>query len=344
MTDLLRRLSRRAPRPAGEAQGFGFAELQGGGARVVIVPALGGKIAAMQLAGREWLWTNPSLHFREPVDGTSYVETADSGGFDECFPTVGPCTLPGAAGGWRGLELPDHGELWAQRPTIEIQTDAAGHAATCRWRGRRMPYEFTRTVRVTPAGEVVMHYTVVNQGDDRIPYLWSSHPLLPLNPETRIVVPDRTPMLVAAEHGIRLGGPGAEHRWPHVRLEKSIVDFSRPHSVGRRFACKLFLRLDEGLAAVEEAGARLEVRFDPARVPMLGLWINNRGWSGAKRVSPYTNLAFEPCSGAPDSLAEAIGTWNAARWLEPGEQSGWTLTWRGETLEMDEGGGSREPA
>ena len=31
-------------------------------------------------------------------------------GWDECFPTVGPCPLPGAAPG--APPLPDHGELW----------------------------------------------------------------------------------------------------------------------------------------------------------------------------------------------------------------------------------------
>jgi len=42
------------------------------------------------------------------VDVFSYVETADSGGYDECFPTVGPCTLPSDVERYGGLALPDH--------------------------------------------------------------------------------------------------------------------------------------------------------------------------------------------------------------------------------------------
>ena len=43
-----------------------------------------------------------------------------------------------------------------------------------------MPYVFGRTVRVAPTGEVVMDYEVRNDARERMPYIWSSHPLLPL--------------------------------------------------------------------------------------------------------------------------------------------------------------------
>jgi hypothetical protein len=59
---------------------FGVAELHGGGTRLAIIPALGGKIAAMELGGRQWLWTSDTIAYAEPVDGASYVETADTGG------------------------------------------------------------------------------------------------------------------------------------------------------------------------------------------------------------------------------------------------------------------------
>jgi hypothetical protein len=67
---------------------FGSAELRAGTTKVVIIPALGGKIASMEMAGREWLWTSDVISQQTPIDGASYVETADSGGYDECFPTV----------------------------------------------------------------------------------------------------------------------------------------------------------------------------------------------------------------------------------------------------------------
>ncbi len=115
-------------------EGFGTVELCGGDARVEIIPALGGKISRLWFGARQWLWHNAQLPFAEPRAGASYVLTADSGGFDECFPTVGACVLPSLVRGAYGRELPDHGELWAQRPEVAISTDPSGHRAELTWR------------------------------------------------------------------------------------------------------------------------------------------------------------------------------------------------------------------
>ena len=66
-----------------EPQTFGFAELRAGQTKVVIIPALGGKIASLVLGGREWLWRNDVIPYATPVDGASYVETGDTGGEED---------------------------------------------------------------------------------------------------------------------------------------------------------------------------------------------------------------------------------------------------------------------
>ncbi len=316
-----------------------FAELHGGGSRVTLIPSLGGKISGLELGGRQWLWTSDVIAYAPPVDGASYVETADTGGYDECFPTVGACRLPSYVKAFGNLELPDHGELWAQPPDLQLRTSPDGQSATTLWSGRRMPYLFGRTVRVAPAGEVVMDYEVRNDGKERLPFLWSSHPLLPLTPDTRLELPHDARVRVYAEHGISLGGKGAQHRWPNLRVAGTIADFSHPAAVAKKYACKLFLDVPPGPArvAVREGAHRLTATFDAAEVPHFGLWLNHKGWTPFRRGEPYRNMAFEPCIGAPDTLDDALGAWQSAAWLEPGETRGWTLTWRGETLDADEG-------
>src|SRR5689334_24997326 len=69
----------RAAAPGTPLEEFGFAELRGGGSRVVIVPALGGKIAQLEMGGRQWLWTSDVIPYGVPDEHASYVETADSG-------------------------------------------------------------------------------------------------------------------------------------------------------------------------------------------------------------------------------------------------------------------------
>ena len=311
--------------------------LRGGSTSVALVPALGGKIASLHLAGREWLWTSDVIAPRVPDDAlraddaASYVRVADTGGYDECFPTVGACTLPEAVPGFGALRLPDHGELWAQQPTVEVAPADVGAEATLTWTGRRMPYEFRRAVRVDGDGRVVMRYAATNRGDAPLPFLWSAHPLLPLTARTRVRLPTGARLRVDAAHGLALDPHGADGAWPTLQVDGRAVDASHPAGVADGYACKLFLDLPTGpvVAAVEEDGARLEVAMDGGEVTHFGLWLNNGGWTPFANERPYRNLAFEPCIGAPDSLRDALGRWDSAAWLAPGETRRWTLAWSG---------------
>ena len=334
--------------------------LAAAGTTVEIVPALGGKIARLHLAGRDWLWTSDVLERRAPEpsladdDAASYVERADTGGYDECLPTVGACRVPDAVAGFGGVTLPDHGELWSQEGATERVRGADGApSALTRWSGRRLPYAFTRTVTVTDDGAVRMEYALTSTGDAPLPFLWSAHPLLPLTPDTRLELPVAARVRVWAQHGIDLGGPGAEHRWPMVRVRSAPgghdaervramtdrfgppeLDLTRPARLGDGAACKLFLDLPRPTAgklrlAVEQGAARLEVAVDAGEVPHLGLWINAGGWTPFAGARPYRNLAFEPCIGAGDTLDAALGAWRSAAWLAPGATRRWTLVWRG---------------
>lgn len=312
---------------------LGFAELRGDDTSVRIIPELGGKIAAMEMGGRQWLWKSDVLPYRAASEGASYVETADTGGFDECFPTVAACALPPEVPAYGGVTLPDHGELWSRRPAFTLATRDDAMEACCAWEGKRLPYRFERLVRVRPDGAVEMRYAVTNTGAAPLPWLWSAHPLFPLGGATRVVLPPNARVRVWAQHGIDLGGPGAELRWPAATVKGKLADLSRPQGVKRKYACKLFVDLPQGegaaetTIALEEGGARLEARFDAREVPTVGLWINNRGWSGIARGKAYANVALEPCIGAGDSLTEALEEWGGARTLEPGATRRWGVTW-----------------
>src|SRR6185437_8390562 len=190
---------------------FGSAELRAGATRVVVVPALGGKIIAMELGGREWLWRSRARAAR-PADGASYRDTGDTGGIDECFPTVAPCVLPTGVARYGGLALPDHGELWSQPSTFALDTRDDGVYASCAWHGRRMAYRFVRTIVARASAQVEIRYAVTNDGRAPLPFVWSSHAAFPLDKDTRVVLPESTRVRVWAEQGIALGGPGAEMR------------------------------------------------------------------------------------------------------------------------------------
>lgn len=284
----------------------------------------------MEIAGREWLWRNDRLPYRTPLDGAAHGETGDTGGLDECFPTVAPCHVPAGVPVFGGLALPDHGELWTVRPAIEVSTpDAGGADARTVWTGRRMPYQFTRLVRVTRDGAIEMHYAVRNTGPARMPFTWSAQAVLPLTAATRIVLPAGSTVRVAEQHGIELAGQGAPQEWPRLKAGERTIDLSAPDAAARKYAVRLFAELPDGRVVVEEGAARLELSFDRHQVTDFGLWINRKGWSGAPRRAAASNIALGPSIGAPESLADALGSWNRAHWLEGGETREWSLTWRG---------------
>ena len=301
---------------------------------MTIFPALGGKIASLHLAGREWLWTSDVTPYRVPDETTrgddaSYVELADTGGYDECFPTVAACSLPSSVPEFGGLRLPDHGELWSQQPSVAVQRDAQGEQAMLTWSGRRMPYRFERSATLSPDGRLTMRYSAANLSRSPLPFLWSAHPLLPLTGRTQLHLPRGARMRVDAVHGLSADAMFAEHRWPVLQAGAQALDLSCAGALPDGVACKVFLDLPPGpvVTGVEEDGARLNVAFDGADVTHIGLWINNLGWTPFANGRPYRNLAFEPCIGAPDSLAKALDDWNSAAWLSPDETRSWTLTW-----------------
>ncbi len=295
----------------------------------MIVPAWGGKIIALELAGRQWLWTAPGID--RATDDPAAAATL--GGFDECFPTVAAATVPV---GSTPISFPEGGELVAQRADTRILTPDGVVEAVSTWHGERHLYRFSRTVRIEQDGTVEMRYEVENEGSVALPFIWASRPHFPLSAETRLHLPHRSRLRVASQHGIDLGGADtgatSEHQWPLVKLEKRVVDLSRPESVGRKYAAKLFVDPVGGTVAIEEPPLRLELVVDPREVPELGIWINRRALAPKKQRAPNL-IALQPGIGAPDSLADALGAWKGASTLAPDERREWTVRWRARRIE-----------
>lgn len=329
----------RPQRPvATPTEDFGFVEIRGGDSRIICVPAVGGRITEMVIGGRQWFWKNDLIPFAPPREGTTYAETADSGGYDDCFPTVAACKIPTWVRGWGGVELPEHGELWSQLPELEIDTGPNGQAVVTTWEGRRMPYRLTREARVGSDGSVSMTYHAVNDAPARLPFIWSSHPVFALTEQTKIMLPEGAPTRVCASHKIAMGDHRSMHRWPFVRAAGRVLDFLTPFEVAKEYACTFYVDMPEGRARFREGDMELEVSFDTKEVGQFRLWLNKGGWSPFKRERPYSNFAFAPCLGAPDTLTDAMGDWKRAQWLEPGQVRTWTITWRARRVEEQEEG------
>ena len=302
--------------------GFPAIALQSDELEVVAVPAIGMKLTNLRRRrGREWLWSSDQIPLAPPAPDASYVDTADSGGWDECFPTVGPSPIPGAPVGTP--PLPDHGELWSAAWTSSVWEHPGGTTLAGTARGRLLPYEFHRELTLDPAAPVVrLRYRLRHTGVSPFPWIWSSHPLFNVQPGTVLELPGVSQVRLDAVHGRTDLAPGDVVSWAGA-VGGERDRFVLPESGG--WAAKLFGDVGPTGRLVltdPRRGERLELAVRPAEVPQVGVWINCGGWAPAGR-RPYYNLALEPCIGAPDRLDEAVGTWGTFQTLAPGEVREW---------------------
>jgi hypothetical protein len=232
--------------------------LENGVVRVLIVPALGGKLAALDSlrTGRSWLWRNRALPVRAPRPdrSCSYEREYDLGGWDEILPTVHPCTVPGTA--WGEAELTDHGVLWCRpwRVADVTRNASGGIAIVLEIADPELPFRFTRALRLSPQeARFGLEYRIENRGDRALPYVWAAHPLIPLEPGMRVELPPGTRASCAGAVGGAVASPqtGSTFVWPEApahsggTIDLGHVPTRAPGSPGR--AVKVFTeRLSEG--------------------------------------------------------------------------------------------------
>jgi galactose mutarotase-like enzyme len=291
---------------------------------VVALPAVGMKLTNLRRRrGREWLWRNDQIPLALPREDASFVETADSGGWDECFPTIGVSPIPGAPQG--SPSLPDHGELWSAGWTSSVYDHAGGVTLAASAAGRLLPYEFHRDITLDRDGPVMrLRYRVRNTGDSPFPWIWCAHPIFNVQPGTTLELPTVHQGKLDAVHGLAELSRGDIVGWPGA-FGGDGGRFTFPDEGA--WAVKLFGDLGRSGRMVltdPRRGERLEMAVRPEEVPQVGIWINNRGWAPPGR-SPYYNLGLEPAIGAPDRLDEAVRDWQAAETLAPGEERAWAV-------------------
>lgn len=313
-------------------EGFDAIAVDTGPMALAVVPALGGKIATLRdnRSGREWLWRHPRLAYRRLPHGSSYMP-ADTGGWDECFPSVSACAYPSPP--WQGAAIQDHGELWSQDAATTVDATTVDERAgavtlTTRWQGVAIPYQLTRTLTLaTGSARLRADYVVDNPADAPVDFVWCLHALLAIEPGMRLETPPDAryhcngttpPGLVPAMRDLpfplTLTRPGGE-----------AVDLTALPARDSAVALKLWSDpLAEGWARMRADDGALVLRWDVATLPQLALWINLGAWAG-DGGAPYYNLGLEPCIGAQDSLADAVNVERLHARLAPGERRAWAF-------------------
>jgi galactose mutarotase-like enzyme len=304
---------------------FNSFSIRTGAMEVSIIPELGGKINSLRdsRTGREWLWRHPRLIYKRVPHGSSYTAQSDTGGWDECFPSVVECEYPSAP--WQGAAIQDHGELWSQTAQFEINEQADQITLLNRWGGIVLPYTFTRNITITEnSARLQVEYEVGNKSDQPINYVWCIHPLLAIEPGMELHLPSSARFnvggsipqnLVSREQNLQypFAASGLNFpTWPEASAGRAIKIWSDPLLAG------------DGWASLDAREGKLQIRWDVALLPQVAVWMNFGAWA-ADGGTPYFNLGLEPCIGAQDSLNDAVNQYNLFATVPPHGLKQWWL-------------------
>jgi galactose mutarotase-like enzyme len=277
-----------------EWHGFSVWQIEDEYARIVIVPALGAKIASLvdKQTGQEWL--APPTH---PVHERGYGDTFtdhDLSGWDEMFPTINACPAPHAP----HIHLPDHGEVWAL-PWDVLEQDA--QSITLRVTGRALAYTLTRRASLE-RGRLRLDYQLDNLSGAPLPYLWAAHPLFTADAGCTVELPAQVTQVINTADHPQVGAPDILLTWPVARLpDGSHKALNAVGDAGLKDYRKVYVPPEQTIASgcVRQSGRQLCLTWQADRVPYLGIWIDEGTYTRKSTV------ALEPATGYYDSLTLA---------------------------------------
>lgn len=285
--------------------------------RVITVPGMGAKIVSLynKQAQHEWLVALDDRPFKPAPYGSVFIDQ-DLTGWDEMFPTINTCVYP-LPGPFKGTPLPDHGEVW---PLPWDVMAAGSEQLQLGVNGRALPYRLNRTMTLGDSGSLRLDYELHNTGSEPLVSLWAAHPQFVVSPEIEIRLPPDIRRVANVLDGEEWGRPGQRYDWPTaVNRQGKTVHLNRVAPPTAHNYRKMYNLPQEpvGWAALHEPD-HLRFDWDSAKVPYLGLWVDEGG------ISPKSAVALEPSTAYYDNLTLA---WHLRHTpvLPPGEVARWYL-------------------
>ncbi len=285
--------------------------------KVVVLPEYGSKMASLlyKPLNHELLWQNPNETYTPSRYGDPYPD-GEFSGFDEMFPTISRCFYENAP--WAGIEMPDHGEVWA----IPWQYDIQETRLRLRVNGVRFPYMLEKVLWLEDA-IVRTEYSATNTSHADFDYIWSAHPLFNASPGMEFIVPSDMNMIVNSVPGPRLGAYGNTYAFPVGKCDDGTeFNFGVVPEKNESGYQKYFFtgKVTEGWCILYNPHKHLNLgmAFPKDKVPYLGMWLNEGGWDGQYNIAP------EPATGGMDRV-DFSKMWGTGSVLKAQEGARWFL-------------------
>lgn len=262
------------------------------------LPGFGSKMCGLvyRPLDRQLLVQRPGAAYRvAPYDG-DYVGQGECSGMDDMFPTIDRCFYERFP--WRGVEIPDHGEVWSLRWDCAVE----GTALRFSTRGVRFPYRLEKRVSFRDARTLRFAYRLTNDSDHEFEYFWAIHPMILVEEGVEVVLPPGVRKVVTAFSSTgELGRWGDEFDWPVATLPDGRRLDLRPvraPSAGQMNKYFVGERLAEGWCALRyrRSGFTLRFSFPAGKIPYCAVLPNEAGWNG------HHSVFLEPATARADRL------------------------------------------
>jgi hypothetical protein len=279
-----------------------------------IWPQIGGKVSSIidKSDRYELLFNYPaelpdSPHYDAPYGDHWYS------GWDECFPSVAPCTYPRHP--YSGIAVPDHGELWGIPTTTAVPTK---DGITTVWHGLRFGYRLTRKLYLQNSS-VVAEYTLVNLAPFEFRFVWALHSLMSMAQPVELNVEQSSFRWSHDASGKRYD---VNFSWPTIAPDENL---SRLESLPAKRSWKSFTEDPIQSAFLvsyptRKRWLRVEYESDDGLPAYWGLWINTGGWAGNR------HFAIEPTTGRYDEIDRSVKDGSAGQ-IDPFGHRHWTVRW-----------------
>ena len=299
--------------------------------RVGVVASKGADVVELRYKPRDldFLWHSPHP-LLPPAEYTPTLPTPNGtffdqyhGGWQESLPAGNGTPVHERA------SLGLHGEVSSLPWDVRLVQDEADRVAVeFSVRARRTPFWLRRSmVLESERPYVTLEETLVNEGEEALPYMWGHHPAFgpPLVSADCVLELPAAPFVVSANQAHGRYEPGRYERWPEARgrhgqaLDASIVPPKEARAVDT-----LYVELagqPAGYAAVRNTvlGLGVGIEWDASVFPYVWCWQAYGGSWGYPYYGRTYHVAIEPFNAPIGSLEDAVRMGTGGR-LGPGER------------------------
>lgn len=255
----------------------------------LFLPEYGAKLTSLKscTTGREFMEQSKEDIYIKPSYGGVYTD-AECSAFDDMFPTID--AFYSNEYPWKGIEYPDHGEVYALKWDYEIAENAL-HMWVY---SVRFGYRLDKWV-TEKNGAIVVKYRVKNLTDFAFPYIYAAHCMIAAEEGVRLELPyegTENITTIFSTSG-KLGKYGVKCTWPVFEGK----DYSLYSLEGERESYKFFFDnpIPQGKCICRyPEGYGLEFGFDHQAMPYFAVWGDTGACKGRHTI------ALEPCTGAFD--------------------------------------------